>query len=324
MAFRINKKKLTVTAAGKSMEKLVESSSLPQDGSDTCLGSCAPNPYSSIPFSSSMTSDRDYSGLQLKKDHERRPIWVTPKGHVFLETFSPIYKQAYDFLIAISDPVCRPRHIHEYKITPYSLYAAASLGLQTADIVSGLERLSKTELSESLKVMIEDRTRRCGKVKLCLKKNRYFVESIYPEVLDLLLGFPEIREARVDLMERRMPTPPPDIVSVKKLAELEEKWKATEIPLTRDDETGYIISQQGGVDGLVLQGTKDGTIDQNAAMGLSAEDIASGTTKNTPVYSFEIDSKKVEQVRRVANENHYPMLEEYDFRRDNSRFRSFP
>ena len=26
----------------------------------------------------------------------RRPLWVTPDGHIFLETFSPIYKQAYD------------------------------------------------------------------------------------------------------------------------------------------------------------------------------------------------------------------------------------
>jgi hypothetical protein len=26
---------------------------------------------------------------------------------IFLETFSPIYRQAYDFLIAIAEPVCR-------------------------------------------------------------------------------------------------------------------------------------------------------------------------------------------------------------------------
>jgi hypothetical protein len=41
-------------------------------------------------------------------DHTNRPLWVTPDNRIFLETFSPVYKQAYDFLIAIAEPVCRP------------------------------------------------------------------------------------------------------------------------------------------------------------------------------------------------------------------------
>jgi hypothetical protein len=45
--------------------------------------------------------------VQLKADHSQRPIWVCPNGHVFLETYSPIYQQAYDFLIAVAEPVCR-------------------------------------------------------------------------------------------------------------------------------------------------------------------------------------------------------------------------
>ena len=32
--------------------------------------------------------------------------------------------------------LCRPSFIHEYKLTPYSLYAAVSVGLQTEDIIS--------------------------------------------------------------------------------------------------------------------------------------------------------------------------------------------
>ena len=35
----------------------------------------------------------------------RRPLWVCPDGRIFLETFSPVYRQAYDFLIAIAEPV---------------------------------------------------------------------------------------------------------------------------------------------------------------------------------------------------------------------------
>jgi hypothetical protein len=31
--------------------------------------------------------------------------------------------------------LCRPSFVHEYKLTPYSLYAAVSVGLQTEDII---------------------------------------------------------------------------------------------------------------------------------------------------------------------------------------------
>lgn len=45
--------------------------------------------------------------MVLKTDHSSRPLWVAPNGHIFLESFSPVYKHAHDFLIAISEPVCR-------------------------------------------------------------------------------------------------------------------------------------------------------------------------------------------------------------------------
>ena len=57
------------------------------------------------------------SQMPLRPDHESRPLWVAPNGHIFLETFSPVYRHAHDFLIAISEPVCRPEFIHEYKLT---------------------------------------------------------------------------------------------------------------------------------------------------------------------------------------------------------------
>lgn len=41
--------------------------------------------------------------MKLKPDHGSRPLWVAPDGHIFLESFSPVYKHAHDFLIAISE-----------------------------------------------------------------------------------------------------------------------------------------------------------------------------------------------------------------------------
>ena len=90
------------------------------------------------------------SQMDLRPDHLVRPLWVAPNGHIFLEAFSPVYRHAHDFLIAISEPVCRPEHIHEYKLTSYSLYAAVSVGLQTEDIIEYLTRLVGVWLSKDV------------------------------------------------------------------------------------------------------------------------------------------------------------------------------
>ncbi len=60
----------------------------------------------------------DLSTMVLRPDHERRPFWVCADGTVFLETFSPIYKAASDFLIAIAEPIQRCAYV----FTIYVLY----------------------------------------------------------------------------------------------------------------------------------------------------------------------------------------------------------
>lgn len=97
---------------------------------------------------------------------EVRPLWVCPDGRIYLETFSPIYKQAYDFLIAIAEPQSRPEFVHEYMLTPHSLYAAVSVGIETEAIIKILEKLSKIHLSEDIKSFIRKSTENYGKVKI--------------------------------------------------------------------------------------------------------------------------------------------------------------
>jgi hypothetical protein len=47
---------------------------------------------------------KDYrSQTKLKADHTSRPLWVAPDGIIYLESFSPVYKKAHDFLIAIAE-----------------------------------------------------------------------------------------------------------------------------------------------------------------------------------------------------------------------------
>ncbi|KAG0461682.1 hypothetical protein HPP92_021979 [Vanilla planifolia] len=146
---------------------------------------------------------RDFTKLELKPDHVNRPLWACADGRIFLETFSPLYKQAYDFLIAIAEPVCRPESMHEYNLTPHSLYAAVSVGLETETIVNVLNKLSKTKLPKEMVDFIYASTANYGKVKMVLKKNRYFIESPFPEVLKTLLKDDVISRARISSEEHQ-------------------------------------------------------------------------------------------------------------------------
>ncbi len=50
----------------------------------------------------------------------------------------------------------RPEHIHEYKLTSYSLYAAVSVGLQTADIIEYLTRYRISMSQKNLKTHLKE------------------------------------------------------------------------------------------------------------------------------------------------------------------------
>ena len=90
----------------------------------------------------------------------------------------------HDFCCLVA--ACRPECIHEYRLTPHSLYAAVSVGLETETICSVLERLSKTRLAPDILAFIRESTQNYGKVKLVLQRNKFFVESPLPSVCSLL------------------------------------------------------------------------------------------------------------------------------------------
>ncbi len=116
----------------------------------------------------------DFSNLKLKMDHNARPCWTCPDGAIYLEAFHELYTSAYDFLVAIAEPVARPEFLHEYKLTPYSLYAAVATNIDTESIVRVLDRLSKNFLPESVANFIRSCTKRNGKAKLVLKHNKFY------------------------------------------------------------------------------------------------------------------------------------------------------
>ena len=274
---------------------------------------------------------KDYrSQMALRPDHASRPLWVAPNGHVFLETFSPVYRHAHDFLIAISEPVCRPEFIHEYKLTSYSLYAAVSVGLQTDDIIEYLTRLSKTAIPKGIVEYIRMCTLSYGKIKLVLKRNRYFVESNHPDCLQKLLKDPVIQDCRLRSSLTAAVGDDPAPADTDGLIR-EERAKMTAIQfsstqtLNAQNPSQTEPTQPPSASTPATAGTNgDATVPDDIStfyQKLDAEDDddeegGEGGKNTIKTVSFEVDQEKLETLQKRTMELDYPLLAEYDFRHD--------
>jgi DNA excision repair protein ERCC-3 len=242
---------------------------------------------------------KDFSSLPLKPDHANRPLWIDPlKGTITLESFSPLASQAQDFLTTIAEPLSRPVHLHEYRLTGNSLYAAVSVGLEPRDIIHFLDRLSKTPLPDSIQSFIVDFTKSYGKIKVVLKHNRFFVESTDPAMLQMLLQDEVIGTQRVQGSEGITQQAAP-------------KMAGLVIPGTKDAAGMKQTSEQSGEN------------QTNGANGTLKEDDILATIRDedddddqAQVHSFEIPPTAVESVKARCQTMGCPALEEYDFRND--------
>ena len=241
---------------------------------------------------------KDFSSLPLKPDHANRPLWIEPlKGTITLESFSPLAPQAQDFLTTIAEPLSRPTHLHEYRLTGNSLYAAVSVGLLPSDIINFLDRLSKTPLPEAIKSFIIDFTKSYGKIKVVLKHNRFYVESTDPATLQMLLQDEVIGPQRLENSEGIIMQAAP-------------KMGGLVIPGTRDAAGVRQTGQEGGHGGESNHKSKED--DLMAALREEDDDDDDAAQ----VHSFEIPNTAVESVKARCQAMGSPALEEYDFRND--------
>ena len=247
----------------------------------------------------------NFSYLQLKPDHENRPLWIDAwihkkKARITLESFSPLFTQAQDFLTTIAEPLSRPEFLHEYALTEHSLYAAVSVGLAPQDIISFLDRLTKTPLPDEIQRFILNCTKAFGKVKLVLKHNHYFLETQDSQVLQKLV--------QDEVMKNHM----------------------------MGGNEAIITEKAPTMGGLVIPGTKDAAgVKQAQAPGRLADEDAPAkqddiyTTLRADdddddeideiaqrIHSVEIPKDGVETVQKRCLEMGYPVLEEYDFHND--------
>lgn len=111
------------------------------------------------------------------------PVIVQGDKSILLEVNNPHYEEARDALARFADLEKSPEYIHTYRITPLSLWNAASVGDSAESIVEALERFSKYELPGNVRTDIIDYVSRYGRVKLVKDDDNLLLTSDDPSLL---------------------------------------------------------------------------------------------------------------------------------------------
>src|SRR5436305_15057087 len=94
------------------------------------------------------------------------PLIVQSDRTVLLEAAHPRYYEARDALATIAELEKSPEHVHTYRITPLSLWNAASSGLTADAALASLAAFSKYVLPGNVLPDVGDYLSRSGRLKL--------------------------------------------------------------------------------------------------------------------------------------------------------------
>ena len=114
-----------------------------------------------------------------------KPLMVQSDKTMLLDVHSPSFQDCRNDIIAFSDLVKSPEHIHTYTLSPLTLWNAVSSGLDSNEIIRRLKKWSRYEIDERVLFFIEDTAIRCGEfilteedqdtLRLSVKRERFFL-----------------------------------------------------------------------------------------------------------------------------------------------------
>jgi DNA excision repair protein ERCC-3 len=94
------------------------------------------------------------------------PLIVQSDRTLLLDVHAPGAEEARAAIMPFAELEKSPEHIHTFRITPLSLWNAASAGLGPGDVAAALERFSRYPVSRSIVEGFADTMSRYGKIRL--------------------------------------------------------------------------------------------------------------------------------------------------------------
>src|SRR5512146_1658753 len=96
----------------------------------------------------------------------QNPLITQYDKTVLLEVQNDLYEEARDALARFAELEKSPEYLHTYRVTPLSLWNAASAGLSAQEMIETLERYSKYDIPANIRVEITEQVSRYGRLRL--------------------------------------------------------------------------------------------------------------------------------------------------------------
>lgn len=108
-----------------------------------------------------------------------RPLIIQSDRTLLLDVHSPSANDCRNEIVAFSELVKAPEHIHTYYISAISLWNATSAGLETSKIKERLERWSKFDIPQNVTNYINDISSRFGKLELVPYSDKSYLLKVH-------------------------------------------------------------------------------------------------------------------------------------------------
>ncbi|MDH7553223.1 MAG: DEAD/DEAH box helicase [Spirochaetota bacterium] len=106
-----------------------------------------------------------------------KPLIVQSDNTLLLEVDNPLYEEVRDAILPFAELEKSPEHIHTYRITPLSLWNAASAGLTAKEIVERIERYSRYTVPAIVITTIKEQMDRYGLLTLIKRGENLILQS---------------------------------------------------------------------------------------------------------------------------------------------------
>lgn len=105
------------------------------------------------------------------------PLIVQGDRSLLLDVHAPLAEECRNALIPFAELEKSPEHLHTYKLSPLSLWNAASANFSADDAIAVLQKYARYDVPQSITVWIKEISNRFGKIKLINAPNVHFSDD---------------------------------------------------------------------------------------------------------------------------------------------------
>jgi DNA excision repair protein ERCC-3 len=133
----------------------------------------------------------------------QNPLMIQSDMTVLLEVNHPQYEEVRHLLSAFAELEKSPEHIHTYRITPLSLWNAASSGLMLEQIATFIDTFSKFDVAPNVLKEIADQFSRFGLLTLELEGDGLLLKGGTDSILQEVLHYKSMQDYVLSRLDTR-------------------------------------------------------------------------------------------------------------------------